>query len=58
MSIALLFWVIMLVWLIFGVFTNWPKAPGQPPWPIGGHIILWVLLALLGWAQFGAAVHK
>jgi hypothetical protein len=41
----------MLIWLIFGCYKNpWP-------WPLGGHIILWVLLALLGWKVFGPALH-
>lgn len=57
MSIALLFWVIMLIWLLFGLRTNWPVA-GTAPWGLGGHIVLWVLLALLGWKVFGPAIHS
>lgn len=56
MSIGLLFWVIMVIWLIFGFYTNWPAAGGRP-WPLGGHIVLWILLALLGWQVFGPALH-
>lgn len=56
MSKGLLFWVIMIIWLIFGLFTNWP-AGGSRPWPLGAHIILWILLALLGWQVFGAAIR-
>jgi len=62
MTKGLLFWVIMLIWLVFGIFFYWPKRtdptkPGSAPWPLGGHIILWVLLALLGWQVFGAAIR-
>ena len=56
MTIGLLYWVLMLLWLVFGLYTNWPSAP-NPPWPLGGHILLWVLLALLGWKVFGPALH-
>ena len=53
MSIGLLFWVIMIVWLLFGLWQSWPT-----PRPIGNHIILWLLLALLGWQVFGPALHR
>jgi hypothetical protein len=56
MSIALIFWIIMLLWLVLGFYQNWP-APNTRPWPLGGHIILWILLALLGWKTFGPAIH-
>lgn len=57
MTISLLFWVIMLIWLIFGLYTNWP-ASGTKAWPMGGHIVLWILLALLGWDVFGPAIRN
>lgn len=46
----------MLLWLVLGFYQNWP-APNTRPWPLGGHIILWILLALLGWKTFGPAIH-
>jgi len=54
MSIALLFWIIMLVGLIFGFYTN-RAAPF--PW-VTNSLVLWILLALLGWKVFGAALHQ
>jgi hypothetical protein len=54
MSIGLLFWVIMVVGLLFGLYTN---RTALMPWVSNG-LVLWVLLALLGWATFGAAVHR
>jgi hypothetical protein len=53
-SIGLLFWVIMIIGLLFGIYTN-RAAP--LPW-VSNSLVLWILLALLGWAVFGAAVHK
>lgn len=55
MSLNLLFWVLYIVGvLLFGV--------GQ--WPItnrfgfGSGLLMVVLVGLLGWATFGAAVHR
>jgi hypothetical protein len=56
MSKGNVFWVIMILWVVFGLYTNWP-AQGQKPWPLVGNVVLWVLFGLLGWAVFGGAVH-
>jgi hypothetical protein len=54
MSIAMLFWVIMILWLI-----SWGGAWFVPDPRMGyiGGFIVWVCLALLGWHVFGAAIH-
>lgn len=58
MPISLIFWVLMLLWLVFGFFWNRPKEPGLAGYgPIGGNVLLFILLALLGWRAFGAAIH-
>jgi hypothetical protein len=57
MTLAFLFWLLMILWLIFGFLVNWPTAPGTRPWPLGSHIVLWIVIALLGWRVFGAALH-
>ena len=54
MSIGLVFWIIMLVGLIFGLYSN---RATLPVWA-GNSLVVWILLALLGWAVFGAAVHR
>jgi len=59
MNLSMLFWVIMIVWLLFGLWSSWPAAGGTNGFRgIGGHILVWVLLAILGWQVFGAAIHK
>jgi hypothetical protein len=59
MTIALLFWVIMLILLIFGFWGSRPAAGAPWNWSaFGGNFIVWVLLALLGWQTFGPAIHK
>jgi hypothetical protein len=50
MSIALCFWIVMLIWLVVGFYTN------RAAWPT--NVGLFILLALLGWQVFGAAIHK
>jgi hypothetical protein len=55
MSYELLFWVLMLLWIIFGF--AWNSNPGWAwgVWP--NSILMWVLLAILGWKVFGPMLH-
>jgi len=53
MTLRILFWVVMAVWLIFGI-----GQPAVKSRKIDDSIVIWVLLALLGWVVFGAAVTK
>jgi hypothetical protein len=58
MTIGFLFWLLMILWLIFGLFRNWPASPGGTAlYPVGGHLLLWILLFLLGWKAFGFPIH-
>lgn len=57
MTIGLLFWILMILWLVFGFFVYWPAGVPARFYPIGGHLLLWILLALLGWKVFGPALH-
>lgn len=54
MTFAMLFWIIMLLWLLswFGAWIITDPRIGY-----GSSLILWVLLALLGSHVFGAALH-
>jgi hypothetical protein len=56
MTLAVLFWVLMIIWLVLGIWRDY--TPGQPyPMPrLAGSLFLFVLLAILGWAQFGGPV--
>jgi len=56
MSIGLCFWVLMLIWLVFGVYVSWPADNSPAGFKVkvmGGNLLLFVLLFLLGWAEFG-----
>jgi len=54
MSMALIFWVLMLLWLVFWGLSTWGPLG---PYPWGHNILLFILLFLLGWQAFGAPVH-
>ena len=55
MTIGLCFWILMLIWLVFG-FATWQGAVG-PYGTIGHTLLLFILLLLLGWHAFGPPLH-
>jgi hypothetical protein len=54
MSFGLVFWILMLLWLVFG-FWNWYSPMGHG-FAINS-LFLFILFLLLGWKVFGAPVH-
>jgi hypothetical protein len=56
MSFALVYWILMLIWLVFGFWSTWPVTSN--PRPFAGTLLLFILLLLLGWKVFGAPVHS
>jgi hypothetical protein len=56
MPIAILFWVIYLLAVIFGYWSTY--TPGTPfNRPFIGVFALWVLVGILGWQVFGPAIR-
>lgn len=55
MSISLLFWVLYIVGILFSGWASWPVTN---PRGIGASLFVMVLIGLLGWAVFGAAIHR
>jgi len=55
MPIGMVFWMLMILWFIFWGWTNW--APGGAAFAWGPSILLFVLLFLLGWHDFGFVIH-
>ena len=49
-----MFWILMLIWLIFGAVTYWPGSTYGHYGPGGNWLLLFILLLLLGWHAFGA----
>jgi hypothetical protein len=57
MTYGLAFWVLMLIWVVFGLAWNWPGTPVGAYGPIGNALLLFFLLLLLGLHDFGSALH-
>lgn len=58
MNIGTAFWILMLLWLVFGLMWNWPWNPTIGRYgPIGNTVLLFILLLLLGWRAFGVPLH-
>ena len=57
MPLGILFWVIYVVAIIFGLWSNY--NPAQPLWyrTAGAYAILWVLVGILGWHAFGPLIR-
>jgi hypothetical protein len=54
MQKGLLFWILMLFWLLVGVWGLWPGAGGVVPYGLmGWGLVLFILVGLLGWKVFG-----
>lgn len=52
--LGLLYWLLLILWLVFGAFTYWPVAGAPAGWrPVGVNLLLWILLALIGLRIFG-----
>lgn len=53
MTLGLAFYIIMLIWFVFGVWSSWPNHQ-----QVGGNFMLFVLMLLLGWRVFGPPIHS
>lgn len=54
MTLQLLYWILLLLWLVFGLWSNPPSAGNWRP--AGGSVLLFLLFLIIGWAVFGAPV--
>lgn len=57
MSIGLVFWILMLIWGLFGGAVFSGTITGDRVWQ-GNSLFAFILFFLLGWAQFGFIIHK
>ena len=53
MPLAYFFWAIYVLCIVFGYWGYWDNAAPQR---FGGYFVLWILVGMLGWHEFGAAV--
>ena len=55
MTFAILFWILMLFWLVLDLWSGWPFASPTRPF---GSVLLFVIIALIGWHVFGPIVSR
>jgi hypothetical protein len=55
MTRALVFWVLMIVWLVFGIIWHFGMLGAFGP--VGGVLLIFILFAILGWQVFGPPIH-
>lgn len=56
MTLNLIFWVLMLIWLVTGVGYSM-KSGAKGDWlTVGGNAFTFILFAVLGWSVFGAPI--
>ncbi|HRD68862.1 MAG TPA: hypothetical protein PK657_01840 [Legionella sp.] len=53
MPIGVLFWVLMILWLLLGLYWHRGDFASRNYGLVGGNLLLFVLLAILGWRVFG-----
>ena len=57
MTLGLAYWILLLIWAVFGLAWNWPGNNVGTYGPVGNTILIFVLFLLLGWHDFGAPLH-
>ncbi len=57
MPIGILFWVIMIVWFVFGLWTSRADVQAGRYGGVGGSVLEFVLFALIGWRLFGPVLQ-
>lgn len=56
MSLGLAFWIIMLIWFVFGLLIHFGVVGGI--YAGANVLLLFVLFVLLGWQVFGQPIHR
>lgn len=57
MPIGVIFWLLMILWFLFGLYWDRENIQGGKYGTTGGNLLLFVLLFLLGWKAFGFVVQ-
>jgi len=57
MTLSLCFWVLMLIWLVFGVLAHFGIVAGT--YTVATNtVLLFILFLLLGWQVFGPPLRR
>jgi hypothetical protein len=57
MTLGLCFWILMLVWLVFGLLLHFGVVAASYS-ALGNEVLLFVLFLLLGWQVFGPPIRR
>ncbi len=57
MTLGLAYWILMLIWFVFGLAWHFGYASGTLG-IAGNGVLLFVLLVLLGWQTFGPPLRR
>ena len=57
MTLGLCYWILMLIWFVFGLLVHFGVAVGMYG-AVGNVLLLFVLFLLLGWQVFGPPLHR
>lgn len=55
MSVGVLFWVVLIIWAIFGGYVGFRDPANRAG--LGSSLVLLILLGLLGYAAFGSPIR-
>ena len=58
MTLGLCFYIIMLVWFVFGLLIHFGVGVAGVYGVIGNALLLFVLFLLLGWQVFGPPLRR
>lgn len=57
MPIGILWWFLMVIWFIFGLWSGRADFAGGNYTGFGGNLLLFILLFILGWRVFGFVIQ-
>jgi hypothetical protein len=58
MTLGLLFWILMIIWLVFDLWSGYVPNQPYPVRAFGRSFLVLILFIILGWAVFGPPVSS
>ena len=58
MTLGLCYWILMLIWFVFGLVIHFGVGVAGAYGAIGNVLLLFVLFVLLGWQVFGPPLRR
>jgi hypothetical protein len=57
MPLSILYWILMLLWLVFGLWSGYIPGQAYSYRVLGGSILQFILFAVIGWKLFGPPIQ-